>query len=69
MLNVQVNLGSAEASKDVVVTVAPLPPQGQSDDVVTHSWSDFVAATYGSCAGQGLERLPQGEFEAREPME
>jgi hypothetical protein len=69
VLNVQVNLGSAEASKDVVVTVAPLPPQDRIAEPSAQSWSDFVDATYGSCAGQGLERPPQGEFEAREPME
>lgn len=69
VLNLQLNLGSAEASKDVVVTVAPLPDQGQADDASTKSWTDFVAATYGSCAGNDLERAPQGEFEVREPME
>ena len=32
------------------------------------SWSEFVERTYGSCAGQGLERHDQSEFEPREPI-
>jgi predicted DNA-binding antitoxin AbrB/MazE fold protein len=31
-------------------------------------WKEFVERTYGSCAGQGLERPDQGEPEPREPM-
>lgn len=64
VLNVQVNLGRAEAKKDVVITIEPVI----SD--VTHaealSWPDFVSQTYGSCAG--LERPEQGLFELREPI-
>ncbi len=32
------------------------------------SWSDFVEQTYGSCAGLGLERIEEGEFESRETI-
>jgi hypothetical protein len=69
VLNVQLNLGSAEASKEVVVTVAPLPAQIPSSEPNVQSGSEFVNATYGSCADLGLERPAQGEFETRESME
>jgi hypothetical protein len=69
VLNVQLNLGSGEASKDVIVTVAPLLAEDLSAMPLDKSWSEFVSATYGSCAGQGLQRPPQGDFEQREPME
>jgi hypothetical protein len=32
-------------------------------------WHRFVEQTYGSCAGLGIERPPQGEFEKRENIE
>jgi len=32
------------------------------------AWSTFVEQTYGSCAGLGLERAAQGDFEPREPV-
>jgi predicted DNA-binding antitoxin AbrB/MazE fold protein len=31
-------------------------------------WSEFVERTYGSCAGQGLERPDQGALDPREPI-
>lgn len=69
VLNVQVNLGRTEASKEVVVTVAPLPDSNESSPNSSQSWQEFVAATYGACAGLGLERPDQGEFEVRESIE
>lgn len=34
----------------------------------TIPWPDFIQQTYGSCAGLGLERREQGDFEPREPI-
>lgn len=67
VLNVQLNLGHAEAKKEVIITVehAEAPGAERSCDM---PWPDFVQHTYGSCAGLGLERLEQGIFETREPI-
>ena len=68
VLNVQVNLGSQDARRDVVVTIEPLSAQASERLVATEAWPDFVAQTYGSCAGLGLERHEQANFEQREPI-
>jgi hypothetical protein len=68
VLNFHVNLGPAEAKKEVVVTIEPAEPVA-SDDAASLSWHDFIERTYGSCASQGLERHDQGQFETREPLE
>jgi hypothetical protein len=67
VLNVQLNLGQAEARKDVKITIEPVSSKaGQQSE--TMSWPDFVERTYGSCAGLGLERPEQGSIEIREPI-
>jgi hypothetical protein len=67
VLNVQLNLGQAEAKKDVKITIEPVSSEtGQQPENM--SWPDFVERTYGSCAGLGLERPEQGSFELREPI-
>ncbi len=69
VLNFQANLGTTTASKDVVVTVEPLPAsENESPNGPSLPWREFVERTYGSCAGTGLERPEQGSFEMREPM-
>jgi len=68
MLNVQLNLGPAEAKKEVVVTIQPLFPDNVVQQVQAMDWLEFVDKTYGSCANSGLKRHDQGEFEAREPI-
>ena len=67
VLNVKLNLGPAEARKDVKITIEPLRNNAE-DRPETMSWPDFVERTYGSCAGLGLERPEQGSFEIREPI-
>jgi predicted DNA-binding antitoxin AbrB/MazE fold protein len=42
----------------VTLTIDAAPPAAAA-----LSWSEFVERTYGSCAGQGLERPAQGEIE------
>ena len=66
VLTLRVPLGPEEADARVRVTVEPLPAgAGPSTD----DWHQFVEETYGSCAGLGLERQPQGDFERREDVE
>jgi hypothetical protein len=66
MLNLQMSLGPSEANRDVVVTIQPL---GQTGSVAQDlEWHEFLNRAYGSCAGLGLERPEQGEFEKREPV-
>ncbi|MEX0611484.1 MAG: hypothetical protein WD738_14090 [Pirellulales bacterium] len=68
ILNVQVNLGSTEAKKEVVVTIEPLSANDEAQQGAAMPWPDFVERTYGSCAGLGLERHEQRDFEPREPI-
>jgi hypothetical protein len=67
VLNVQLNLGQAEAKKDVRITIEPVSSNA-GEQPETMSWPDFVERTYGSCAGLGLEWPKQVLFELREPI-
>jgi hypothetical protein len=68
VLDLHVDLGSTEAKKNVIVTIAPLAAEPVVD-AASLSWHEFIERTYGSCAGQGLKRHDQGQFEEREPIE
>lgn len=61
VLDLHVPLGESEAGAEVVVTIRAVPSagNGKSDPA---DWHRFVEETYGSCAGLGLERQPQGEL-------
>jgi hypothetical protein len=54
VLSLQIPFGTAEAQQRVLITVQPLPaePPHEAQGV---DWPTFVAETYGSCAGLGLE--------------
>jgi hypothetical protein len=67
VLNVQLNLGQAEAKKEVKITIEPVSSSAEQQPEAM-SWSEFVERTYGSCDGLGLERPEQGSFELREPI-
>jgi hypothetical protein len=67
VLNVQLNLGGAVARREVVVTIQPVDPTDTSE-AASLSWPEFIDRTYGSCAGRGLDRHDQGQFEQREPI-
>ena len=69
VLNLQVNLGGAEAKRDVLVTIESLETSAPQGNDLPLDWHDFVRQTYGSCAGLGLERFDQGQLEKREPIE
>ncbi|MGA2500534.1 MAG: hypothetical protein ABSH20_22565 [Tepidisphaeraceae bacterium] len=68
VLDLHVSLGESEAGADVVVTIRAVSPVGDGKSNAA-DWHRFVEETYGSCAGLGLERQPQGEFEQREALE
>lgn len=64
VLNLSIPLGKAEADSEVIVTVQPATPV--SEDLKNLPWSEFVARTYGSCAGLGLEEPPDLPLDAAE---
>jgi hypothetical protein len=68
VLNLRVEMGAADATSPVLVTIEPLgrPLRAESDRA---EWHRFVEETYGSCAGLGLERAPQPPLEEREVIE
>ena len=68
ILNVQINLGCTAAKKEVVVTIQPASASEDVQQSAVRAWPDFVERTYASCAGLGLERHGQGDFELREPI-
>ena len=58
VLNLSISLGTADAHREVRVTVEPL------DDVVSvEQWQRFVHETAGSIPDPSFQRHPQGEFE------
>jgi hypothetical protein len=69
VLSMEIHLGRAEAKKEVVVTIRPLAAGQAAASENPLDWHEFVDNTYGSCAGLGLERPEQGQFEQREAIE
>ena len=67
ILNLRVDLGRDDAQRDVVVTIQRL----SKGEVVVNElpWQEFLDRTYGSCAGLGLERPDQGDYEQREAIQ
>jgi hypothetical protein len=68
VLDLHVPLGESEAGTDVLVTIRAVSSVGNRKSNPA-DWHRFVEETYGSCAGLGLERQPQGEFDKREALE
>jgi len=69
ILDLHVPLGEIGAGADVVVTVRRIPSQATPTISDSADWHRLVNELYGSCAGHGLERPPQGQFESREQIE
>jgi hypothetical protein len=76
VLTLRVPMGEGQANARVKVTVeAVTSAAGASssgdglDSAGRQRWHQFVEGTYGSCAGLGIERQPQGEFEQRDVIE
>ena len=55
VLNLRVPLGPDEAKTPVVVTIQSLSTTSTKIPSEQLEWHEFVAQTYGSCAGLGLE--------------
>lgn len=69
VLSLRLPLGKVDADTDVLVTIQPLSGHGEKPTKETSDWHRFVEETYGSCAGLGLKRHEQGNFEEREALE
>jgi hypothetical protein len=67
VLHLSLPLGPDDANADVVVTVQRLPAGDERP--LNKPWQQFLDDTFGSGAGMGLERGPQGEFEQREAID
>ena len=67
VLTLRVPIRPAGANARVKVTVEQV---GDGTSAPARSeWHQFLEETYGSCAGSGLNRHPQGDFEHREDVE
>lgn len=69
VLELRIPLGFEEAGQPVMVTVQPVPADTDSTEADDAEWHRILRETYGACAGLGLERPEQGEFEERDPIE
>ncbi len=67
VLTLRVALPPEEASGRVRVTIQPVPKPSTDQD--NEEWHRILRETYGACAGMGLERPDQGEFEVRDAIE
>jgi hypothetical protein len=67
VLKLSLPLGPGEANADVVVTIQRLPTVDSQQ--VDKPWQQFLDETFGSCAGLGLERGSQGDYEQREAID
>jgi len=72
-LSLQVPLGPQEANQKVQIIIQRVeaePAGGNETNPVSTAdkldWDEFIRQTYGSCAGLGLQRWPQGEYEQRD---
>ena len=68
-LRVPMGRDQANALVRVTVTVETAPSGAANTGAANADWHRFVDDTYGSCAGLGLERQPQGDFEQRDVIE
>jgi hypothetical protein len=68
VLSLRVPIGSEEAGHLVIVTIEPATGS-TAINFDRGDWHQFVEENYGSCAGRGLERPDQGEYEIRENIE
>ena len=55
VLSLLVALGPTEARSRVIVTIALSPSRMPTALPDSSGWHEFIARTYGSCAGLGLE--------------
>ncbi len=67
-LNIRVPTDVRETDVEVVLVIRPVRT-GDGADGEAAGWpKGFLERMYGSLADVGLERHPQGEYEARDPI-
>ncbi len=64
-LSISVPPDAMDAGTEVIITVHRVASSVPSRE----EWHRFVEETYGSCAGLGLERHDQGQYEERDELE
>ncbi len=64
VLRVVVPVGTAEADREMKVTIEPLSPHQMTQE----EWRQFIYATAGSIDDPTFVRHPQGEYERREEL-
>jgi len=69
VLDIHVPLGEANAGTDVVISIRQMPAENSHVAMSEEEWRAALKKAYGSAAGLGLERHPQGEYEIRETIE
>jgi hypothetical protein len=69
VLDLHVPLGEMGAGALVIVTIRRFSIDQMTPINDPADWHRIADETYGSCAGLGLERPPQGQFEIREEIE
>jgi hypothetical protein len=62
VLHVTVNVGPADANRQVQVTIEPVD---QAPRWTQEEWASFIHRTAGSIADPGFRRHEQGEYEKR----
>jgi hypothetical protein len=69
VLELRIPLGFEEAGREVTVTVETSSVKESAASLDDAEWHRILRETYGACAGMGLERPEQGEFELRDIIE
>ncbi len=68
-LNIHVPTDVRDAEVDVVVVVRPVDRPAEGSDAEALGWPPgFFERTFGSLAGSGLKRHPQGDYEIRDTI-
>jgi hypothetical protein len=65
ILRLEIPVDAADTDLEVVVVVQPTTVQ----DFDRAEWLAFIDETAGSLTDDPIERLPQGDYEKREPIE
>lgn len=64
-LRLDVPIGTADANRDVVVTIAPAEDSSSAEQS-RDEWRKFIDSIAGTWEGEPFERPPQGTFEDRD---
>lgn len=68
-LKIQVPTEVPETDVDVEIVIRSVGPDGRGPETEANGWPEgFLERMFGSLAGMGLERHPQGDYEERDPL-